>query len=134
MTRDAAILDRCGPISFGFAVYLRANSLPSGLIHVTGTPYRFAPNTGHYLTTSNRFVIDLTYRQFHRAAPLPVIYERTDLDTPPGLWRPWDAISGELEWDDPLYPDFVDYPECDPLAYLAPGTNDPQWVTPYDDR
>ena len=133
-TRDAGIPDRCGPIAFGFAVYLRANSLPGGLIHVTGTPYGVAPDTGHYMSVSGDYVIDLTYRQFDAAAPLPVVYERSDLDLPPGAWRPWTRISGELEWDDPLYPDFVDCPGCQPLAYLAPGTDDPEWVTPYDER
>lgn len=132
--RDAGIADRCGPIAFGFAVYLRANSLPGGLIHVTGTPHGFAPSTGHYLTTSGEYVIDLTYRQFDASAPLPVLYRRADLTGPPEQWRPWTAISGELAWDDPLYPDFVDYPGCQPLTYLAPGTDDPQWVTPYDER
>lgn len=138
---DAAVLNRCGPIAFALAVYLRANSAPAGLIHVTGQPPGFPPGTGHYMTTSGRWVIDCAYRQFKPTAPLPVIYDRADLDPAPATgepgrpWHPWTHISGELEHDDPLYPDFVEYDaNTDPLAYLAPGTDDPEWTTPIDER
>lgn len=68
-----------------------------------------------------------------RLRPLPVIYHRPTLLTG-GLWRPWTAISGELEADDPLYPDFVEYPGCIPLRYVRDIYADPEWVTPIDER
>lgn len=131
---DAALLDRCGPIAFAFALYLRANSLPGGLVHVTGAPAGHRNPAGHYLATSARHVIDWAYRQFDPTAPLPVVYLRADLDTTPGAYRPWTGISGELDADDPLYPDFVDYPGCDPLRYVPAHLADPEWVTPIDER
>lgn len=143
--RDGAVANRCGPIAFAFAVYLRANSQAGGLLHVSGQPAGHPPDTGHYMATSRRWVIDWAYRQFDPAAAVPLVYERTDLDPPPSRpdgvgrpwcdWHPWTAISGELEHDDPLYPDFVDYPDnANPLAYVVAGTDDPEWVTPYDAR
>lgn len=132
--RDAPVLNRCGPIAFAFAVYLRANSLPGGLVHVSGQPSGFPAGTGHYMTTSMRWVIDFAYRQFDPEAPLPLIYDQADLDRP-RAWHPWDAISGELEADDPLYPDFVEYPlSTDPMTYVVASTADPEWVTPIDER
>lgn len=134
VTRDAAIANRCGPIAFAFAVYLRANSLPGGLVHVSGMPTGFPPGTGHYMATSGLWVVDWAYRQFDPSAALPLIYERADLQGARS-WHPWTKVSGELECDDPLYPDFVDYEENrDALSYVVPGTGDPQWVTPFDER
>ena len=131
--RDCALPDACGPIAFAFALYLRANNLPGGLIHVTGTLDGFPAGTGHYLATIGWLVIDVAYRLFDPTAPVPVLYERSSLVGPPARWRPWTGISGELEWNDPLYPDFVaddGYDTAPALRYVPARLADPQWVTP----